>query len=162
MKHSDSSSGTSPAPLTSHRAMFGAEVEQATEELRRPAGALFASGAMAGVSIGFVVLLLGAMLTLHHIPEGPAFRLSIGAIYATGFTLAILARTDLFTEYTTISTFPLLTGDAGVGAVARLWLLIYAGNMCGGFIIALLGVVLGPALSIFASDDLAYAPSAPH
>lgn len=144
---------TANAPLASHRAMFHAEVEQATTELQRPAGALFASGAVAGASVGLVVLLLGAALAQQPV-EGATFRISVGAIYATGFTLAILARTDLFTEYTTISVLPLLTGDARVGAVARLWALVYLGNMFGGFAVALVGVVLGPALEIFATEDI--------
>jgi formate/nitrite transporter FocA (FNT family) len=133
--------------------MFHAEVEQATTELRRPARALFASGAVAGASVGLVVLLMGAALAQQAV-EGATFRVAVGAIYATGFTLAILARTDLFTEYTTISVFPLLTGDAGFGAVARLWALVYLGNMFGGFAVALVGAALGPALDIFAAEDI--------
>lgn len=155
MRQTGKASDAVQIPLASHRSMFAAEVEQAIEELRRPASALLVSGAMAGASVGFVVLLLGAALTLSDVPEGAVFRLSIGGIYAVGFTLAILARTDLFTEYTTIATFPLLTGDSGPGAVARLWILIYAGNMLGGFAIALLGLVLGPALELFTADDIA-------
>lgn len=133
--------------------MFHAEVEQATTELRRPAGALFASGAVAGASVGLVVLLLGAALAQQAV-EGATLRLAVGAIYATGFTLAILARTDLFTEYTTISVLPLLTGDAHFGRVARLWALVYLGNMFGGFAVALIGAVLGPTLELFAAEDI--------
>ena len=142
-------------PLAPYRAMFTAEVDQATTELRRPASALFVSGMIAGASVAAVILLLGAVL-MHDLALGGAwFRLSVGVIYAAGFTIAIMARTDLFTEYTTISILPLLTGDSSLRAVARLWALVYTGNLAGAFAVALLGSVLGPELQILNAADMA-------
>ena len=150
-----SASKENPNPMAPYRAMFNAEVEQATTELQRPAQALFASGTVAGVSVAIVILLLGAVLAQEQIAPSAGFRLSLGAIYAVGFTLAIMARTDLFTEYTTISVFPLLTGDSTFGAVARLWALVYSGNLFGAFIVAILSVFVGPELQILMPEDMA-------
>ena len=99
-------------------------------------------------------MLLGAVLAQYGVKEGAIFRLSVGATYAAGFTLAILARTDLFTEYTTISVLPLLTGDSTFGTVVRLWTLIYTGNLFGGFLVAIMGVVLGPELRILTAKEM--------
>lgn len=154
MSKSTSASDEAHTTLAPYRAMFNAEVEQATTELRRPARALFASGTVAGASVAMVILLLGTVLSQGQTVPGPVFRLTLGAIYAIGFTLAIMARTDLFTEYTTISVLPLLTGDSSLSAVARLWTLVYTGNLFGAFAIALLGVTLGPELRILAAEDL--------
>lgn len=132
--------------------MFTAEVRQATTELRRPAAALFTSGAVAGASIGLVVLLLGTALAQQSL-QGAAQQFAVGAIYATGFTLAILARTDLFTEYTTISVFPLLTGDVPLSRVARLWALVYLGNLFGGAVVVLLGASLGGRMGFLAAEE---------
>lgn len=149
----DDSTPDVKAPLPSHRAMFAAEVNQATNELGRPGAALFISGAVAGASIGLVVLLLTAALAQQPV-DGMTLRTAAGVTYATGFTLAILARTDLFTEYTTISVLPLLTGDAGFSAVARLWALVYFGNLFGASVIALFGAVLGPGLQILSAESI--------
>jgi formate-nitrite transporter family protein len=136
-------------PLLSYRAMFDAELDQAVAELQRPAAALLASGVIAGMAVGVSVLLIGLMVTSNGaIPTDPFARLLFGSAYAVGFILAILARTDLFTEYTTIAILPILTGDGSVGQLARLWALVFAGNMLGGIVIAGVIVTLAPALEI--------------
>lgn len=143
-------------PLVSYRAMFDAEVYQAKAEIRRPWAALLVSGVVAGATVGTAVLLLAIMVAeTGGLPENVPGRLLFGSIYALGFVLAILARTDLFTEYTTIAILPVLTGDARIGPLLRLWALVYLGNMLGGIAIGALLVVLGPALELFEGADLA-------
>jgi formate-nitrite transporter family protein len=146
----DASTSTgSRKPLVSYRAMFQAELEQATDELQRPAFALLASGIIAGAAVGISLLLLVSLASADGaIPEGIAARILFGSAYAVGFILAILGRTDLFTEYTTIAIFPVITGDSSMTKLARLWGLVYAGNLLGGFVLAMLAVVLGPAMGI--------------
>ncbi len=136
-------------PLLSYRAMFDAELDQAAAELERPALALFASGVIAGASVGVSVFLLALIVSAHGaVPQEPLWRLLFGSAYAAGFVVAILGRTDLFTEYTTIAIFPVLTGDGRLSQLARLWGLVFAGNMAGGAAIGLLIVVLAPALEV--------------
>ncbi|WP_126173093.1 formate/nitrite transporter family protein [Altericroceibacterium xinjiangense] len=154
MTRPDQDLGAEKGSIAPYRGMFNTEVGHAIIELQRPSAGLFASGVVAGTAIGMAMLVLGVLLAQQE-TEGTVFRLGVGATYAVGFTLAILARTDLFTEYTTISVLPLLTGDVGLGPVSRLWLLVYAGNLTGGFATVLLATALGPGLQLFAPADMA-------
>jgi formate-nitrite transporter family protein len=148
-------------PLLSYRAMFDAELDQAVAELQRPAAALLASGVIAGMAVGVSVLLIGLIVSSNGaIPADPFARLLFGSAYAVGFILAILARTDLFTEYTTIAILPILTGDGSVAQLARLWGLVFAGNLIGGIVIAGVIVTLAPALGI--ADPQAFGHLAEH
>ena len=148
-------SGQTPEPLVSDRAMFDAEVQQAIAELERPSVSLLASGMIAGASVGLSVLLLGLLVASHgEVPNAFVPRLLMGSAYAAGFVLAILARADLFTEYTTIAILPILTGEGRFADLARLWGLVYVGNLFGGGWMALTAVFLGPELGIFTSQDL--------
>ena len=65
-----------------------------------------------------------------------------------------MAHTDLFTEYTTIAILPVLTGQARLRALARLWGLVYAGNMAGAALFAVLLAMLGPALGVVEREPL--------
>lgn len=144
-------------PLVSYRSMFAAEVEQAERELRRPAAPLFHSGVIAGMAVGIGVLLIALLVENHgSVGETPHRRLAHGAAYATGFVLAILGRSDLFTEYTTIAILPVMTGDASLGALGRLWAIVFAGNLVGGGAMAALSVLsLGPGLGLAEPDTFA-------
>jgi formate-nitrite transporter family protein len=152
-------SGSNP-PFKSHRTIFEQEMVQAVEELHRPAVGLLISGLIAGSGVGMSVLLLGILHT--HAGTG-MHALLLQALsanaYAVGFIIIIMARTDLFTEYTTIAVLPMLTGQASVGTVARLWGIIYAANLLGGAAFALLLAEIGPDLGIFRKEayiDLAF------
>lgn len=140
--------------LTSYRAMFDAEHDEAINELARPAPALFSSGVIAGMCAGVSVLLLGMIVGAYGGVTGePVQRLLFGCAYAVGFVIAILGRTDLYTEYTTIAIFPVLTGERGFGTLLRLWTLVLGGNLVGGFVLALFIASMAPALNIASLDD---------
>lgn len=140
--------------LTSYRAMFDAEHDEAIGELARPASALFSSGVIAGMCAGVSVLLLGMTVGAYGSVTGePLQRLLFGCAYAVGFIIAILGRTDLYTEYSTIAIFPVLTGERGVGTLLRLWGLVLGGNLVGGFVLALFITAMAPALKIASLDD---------
>lgn len=149
-------SAGSHEPLVSYRAMFDAEVEQARGELRRPAGALFFSGVIAGIAVGVGAFLLALVVEQNGgMPHEPSSRLLFAGAYAIGFVIAILGRTDLFTEYTTIAIFPVLTGDAPLVRLARLWGLVIAGNLVGAAIIAVFASLLGPSLAVAGRESFA-------
>lgn len=144
-------------PLTSYRAMFDAEHEEAMGELARPSGALLSSGVIAGMCAGISVLLLGMIVAAYGGVTGePVQRLLFGCAYAVGFVIAILGRTDLYTEYSTIAIFPVLTGERGIGALMRLWGLVLGGNLVGGFVLALFITRVAPALNIATLDDFVH------
>ncbi|HMB12351.1 formate/nitrite transporter family protein [Saliniramus sp.] len=140
--------------LTTYRAMFDVEHDEAVDELARPAVALFSSGMIAGMCAGVSVLLLGMIVGAYGGVIGePLQRLLFGCAYAVGFIIAIMGRTDLYTEYTTIAIFPVLTGERGVGMLLRLWGLVLGGNLAGGFLLALFITTMAPALRIADHDD---------
>ncbi|HEV7345554.1 MAG TPA: formate/nitrite transporter family protein [Devosia sp.] len=142
-------------PMVSYRAMFDAEVAQAVDELQRPAAALFTSGVIAGVSVGFALLTAAFVVAQHGgMPDTLWTRLMLGSAYALGFLLAILARSDLFTEYTTITILPVLVGDSRLRALVRLWALVYAGNLVGGAIVSVAATSLGTEMGIFSDADV--------
>jgi formate-nitrite transporter family protein len=156
MDRKKSEEGAAQFPLKSYRTTFQQEVAQAIEELDRPSSGLFLSGLTAGFGIGTSVLLISVVLSQGRgaIPE-VVLSFFLANAYSVGFVIVILANTDLFTEYTTIAILPVLTGDANLRALARLWGLVYAANLIGGVIFAALLVTMGPEVG--AIDEVVFA-----
>lgn len=143
------SEDTQTAPFKSYRTIFEQEVQQAVEELKRPAHGLFISGLLAGFGVGLGVFVLAVMLTRLEgtLPE-PISAILLANTYTFGFILVIMGRTDLFTEYTTIAILPILTANAPLLSLGRLWSLVYLANLVGCAAFAGLLAVLGPALGV--------------
>lgn len=141
------SSNRAPAPLKSYGAILRDELGVATEEIRRPLPALAASGVTAGLTIGATVLALMAVLSRLGPDAHPLLvRFLVGNAYAMGFALVIFARTDLFTEYTTIAVLPVLLGRERLRALARLWSVIYTTNLVGVALVVVLLIALAEGL----------------
>jgi len=73
-------------------------------------------------------------------------------VHAIGF---IIGRSELFTEHTTLAVLPLLSGRTTVARVARLWSLVYLGNIAGAAAFAAAGAPLGVGLGLFRPEDVA-------
>ncbi|MFG1427945.1 formate/nitrite transporter family protein [Roseixanthobacter glucoisosaccharinicivorans] len=111
---------------------------EGVDELRRPLASLWWSGLAAGLSIGFSVV---AEAALHaHLPDAPwrAIIESIG--YSLGFLIVILGRYQLFTEITLTAVLPVLAEPtrSALAALARIWGVVFAANMVGTAIFAIL------------------------
>lgn len=137
------------APLKPVRTILAQEIRQAEEELQRPFHGIFVSGVLAGIGVGTSTFAASVILSAAsgELPPSVVSVLAANA-YTVGFIVVILARTDLFTEYTTIAILPVLTGSSGIGALGRLWGGVYAGNLLGAAAFALLLSHLGPAMEI--------------
>lgn len=136
-------------PLKPGPTILEAESFQATNELQRPALGLFFSGLTAGFSAGIGVFMMAVLLTLAGGELSPLMlKLLLANAFTIGFIIVVLAHLDLFTEYTTIALLPMLTGNASVASVARLWGLVYLSNQVAAAGFALVAVTLGPALGI--------------
>jgi formate-nitrite transporter family protein len=136
-------------PIKSYRTILRQEVEQAVEELERPAAGLFISGLLAGLGVSVSIFLIAILWTAAG--EGlpmPVVSLVTANLYAVGFILVIMGRTDLFTEYTTIAILPVLAGRSRISRLVRMWSLVYFSNLVGSTIFASLIVVLGPGLKV--------------
>src|SRR3954453_5052499 len=132
-----------PAQILEH------EIEEGTEALERPAGQLFVSALSGGLDVGFSLFLMAVVLTLA--PEkSPTLvnQLLVANMYAIGFIFVVLGRSELFTEQTTLAVLPVLNGQASLGALLRLWGVIYAANLLGAAAFAGLATLTGPALGV--------------
>jgi formate/nitrite transporter FocA (FNT family) len=123
------------------------EIEEGLGEIERPAGGLFLSGLSAGLDVGFSLLLMAATLTAFQGTVSPAIvQVLVANSYAIGFIFVVVGRSELFTEHTTLATLPVLNGQASVRSLARLWAIVYAANILGGAVFALLTTLIAPAL----------------
>jgi formate/nitrite transporter FocA (FNT family) len=121
----------------SGRVVYDAVMQEADEELERPSSALFWSALAAGLSMGFSMV--GEGLLRHYLPDA-SWRPAVSKIgYSFGFLIVILGRQQLFTENTLTPILPLLRRKDlhTLGDVARLWGIIFAGNMLGALVFAL-------------------------
>jgi formate-nitrite transporter family protein len=139
-----------PAAKKAPGEILRAEIHEGVDALERSVGSLAISGLSAGLDVGFSLLLMATMWTAA---EGrlspPVVQILVGNMYAVGFVFVVLGRSELFTEQTTLAVLPVLSGEASLGSLLRLWGVVWAMNLVGGAIFAALARVIGPALGIF-------------
>ncbi|WP_250137710.1 formate/nitrite transporter family protein [Halorientalis salina] len=124
-------------------------IEDGQHEMERETGGLFLSGFSAGLDIGFGPLLMAVLLTLTAGGYGDVgVELLLASAYAVGFIFVIIARSELFTEHTTLAVMPVLDDRSSLGALARLWGIVWAGNIVGGAIFTAFVVTLMPNLGV--------------
>jgi formate/nitrite transporter FocA (FNT family) len=123
-----------PAAKVVHAAVS----KQGVDELARPVGSLFWSAVAAGFSIMASLWVSGALH--HYTPEVP-WREAVTALgYPVGFLIVVLGRMQLFTEQTLVAILPFARAKTWYNfkRVARLWALVFAGNMVGTAVVAAL------------------------
>jgi formate-nitrite transporter family protein len=101
------------------------------EELVRPPSALAWSGVAAGLSMGFSLIVQGALWP--YLPDAP-WRVAVCRLgYTVGFLIVVLGRQQLFTENTLTPILPLLSDGnwRRTGTVLRLWVVVLAANLVG-------------------------------
>ncbi|HEV2865588.1 MAG TPA: formate/nitrite transporter family protein, partial [Allosphingosinicella sp.] len=122
------------------RIVHAAVVKQGEDELARPLKSLFWSGVAAGFGIMASVWAQAALH--HHLPDAP-WREAVAALgYSLGFLIVILGRMQLFTEQTMVAVLPLARAPSGakLARVAKLWTVVFLGNLIGTAAIAALCV----------------------
>ena len=111
-------------------------VEDAQEELERPALELALSGLASGLLIGFSFL--GVALLSSHMPAVD-HAIAATIAYPVGFIFVVLARHQLFTENTLEPVLPVLeqrTAQA-LMRMLRLWGIVLLANLAGTALFAL-------------------------
>lgn len=146
---SDEGEATKPAET-----ILRQEIEIGEEQLERSTRGLFLSAVSAGLDIGFGPLMVVTVLAMSPV-ESIGARLVGALLYAVGFIIVILGKSELFTEHTILAVLPLLSGRTTVSRVARLWGIVYAGNLVGALGFAALGAPVGLGLGLFTSADVA-------
>lgn len=142
--------------LKSSRTILDEELREAEMELKRPAQCLFVSGLTGGLAIGVSLLLMGVVLTLtDRSYQDPLVFFLVANAHTVGFIFVIMARTDLFTEYTTLAVLPVLEGRRSVADLARFWGWIYLANLVGVALFTGATLGLGPELEVVEPNRLA-------
>lgn len=138
-----------PAPKKASQQILRHEIAEGLDALGRPAVGLFVSGLSAGLDIGFSLFLMAVAMSHGEgaLPRS-AERLLVANLYSVGFLFVILGRSELFTEQTTLAVLPTLGGRSTVGALLRLWGLVWASNVLGAAAFAGLATQIGPALGV--------------
>lgn len=140
---------TGPEATKSSTEILEGQLQHGLKELRRPASGLIVSGFSAGLDLGFSLLVMAVMATLtHDVFPRPVVEILLANLYSLGFIFVVLGRSELFTEHTTLAVLPVFHGEAGLKALARLWVLIYFSNLTGATLFALLTSWIGPALGV--------------
>ena len=116
-------------------------------EYRRHSKALFVSSFSAGLEIGFSLLLMGILYTMfsNQLSES-GLNLALAMAYPIGFIFVIIGRSELFTEHTTLAVLPVLSGTVSIRALAKLWGIVYVGNLMGGYLFSFILVQIGPGM----------------
>lgn len=131
----------------SYHTVLEQHVQQATEDLERPASGLLLSSFSAGLDLGFGPFLMAVIATVTQASVSEPLReILLALAYGTGFIFVVVGRSALFTEQTTSAVLPVLAHRTGVGRLLRLWMLVLAGNLVGSAIIAAFIAMVGPAL----------------
>lgn len=137
------------APKKASRQILRHEIEEGLDALERPLVGLFLSGLSAGLDIGFSLFLMAVALTQAEgaLPR-PVERLLVANLYSVGFIFVILGRSELFTEQTTLAVLPTLGGRSSIGALLRLWGVVWVANLLGAACFAGLATLIGPSLNV--------------
>lgn len=106
------------------------------KELERTSSALWWAALAGGLSMGFSLVAEG--LLRAHLPDAPWRPLVTKLGYPVGFIIITLASHQLFTENTITPIVPLLRKKtlAMLRNVARLWAVVFVGNIVGVIIFA--------------------------
>lgn len=132
MAEKEPESGTRLTALEIHENIL----EPGEKEIERPAAALLLSALAAGLVIGFSFL---ASAFASELVSPEHRRAAAAAAYPLGFIFVIMARSELFTENTLVPVIPLLErrDRETLRLVARIWVLLLAGNLVGTLLFAL-------------------------
>ncbi len=107
------------------------------EELERSLSSLWWSGLVAGLSIGFSVL-VPAMLQ-RYLPPGGWSPIITQLGYSVGFVIVILSRQQLFTENVITAVVPVMAKShlRNLGLMLRLWAIVLVANVVGAICFSL-------------------------
>ena len=114
-------------------------IEEGLEQLNRPFFSLILSSMAAGLILGFTAMAVGVVThilapTQLHVLT----RLATAVVYPLGFVICIVSGTQLFTEHTATSVYPVLDSRASIFKLLRLWITVLGGNLAGALISGLL------------------------
>jgi formate/nitrite transporter FocA (FNT family) len=129
------------------------QIESGLKEYNRSDFGLFLSSLSAGLEVGFSILIIGIIYTLfkNESTHGE-LALMMALVYPIGYIFVITGRSELFTEHTTLATLPVLNGQATLRNLARLWIIVYVGNLVGGYIFGTISLLFNGEMHLIGKD----------
>ena len=129
------------------------QLEAGLKEHRRSNLGLFISSLSAGLEVGFSILTIGIIYTLFKTEVSPGkLYLMMALVYPVGYIFVIIGRSELFTEHTVLATIPVLNGGASFKSLLNLWVIIYAGNLVGGYLFGTIVLQLNAGSHLISLD----------
>lgn len=111
------------------------QLEAGLKEHNRSNTGLLLSSISAGLEVGFSILIIGIIYTLFKTDVSTSkLHLMMAMVYPIGYIFVIIGRSELFTEHTVLATIPVLNGRASFKSLCNLWIIIYLGNLIGGYL----------------------------
>src|SRR5438067_13901506 len=89
----------------------------------------FILSALAGVYVGFGIVLIFAIGAPLMAVNSPAAKLAMGASFGIALSLVIIAGSELFTGNNMVMAIGLLRRRVSPWAVGAVWLVSFAGNL---------------------------------
>jgi len=93
--------------------------------------------ALAGAYVGLGIVLIFAIGAPLQAAGSGATRAVMGASFGVALTLVIFAGSELFTGNNLVMTVGLLSRTVNSAALARIWIVSFAGNLVGSLLLAL-------------------------
>lgn len=119
-------------------------------KVNTPVSKMFLLAILAGAFIGLGGV--GATTVAVSIPYASVGKFVGACVFPGGLTMVLLAGSELFTG-NTLLVIPLLEKEVSAAGVLRNWVVVYIGNIVGGFLVAA-GIVYSHQVSLF-SDQMA-------
>ncbi len=135
--------------LRDYTAILENQLVEGTRTLNRPASGQFLSGLSCGFDLGLGPLfLIGMGSALGSTLAAPVAKFPMALMYTFGFVYVVLGRTELFTEHTTLAVLPVLAGEESMAKLARLWGVVWGGNILAGAFVAPFIAIVGPRMHV--------------
>ena len=129
------------------------QIDTALREHSRSNIDLLLSAISAGLEIGFSVFLMATVYSLFHGVLHPSvLHVLISLAYPLGFIFVIIGKSELFTEHTTMAVLPVLNRNASIKSLLVLWIIIYFGNLTGGYVISSILAFLPAKLDVIQNE----------
>ena len=116
-----------------------------SELLKKSKMRYLTSSALAGVYVGFGILLIFTIGGLLAASESPATKIVMGASFGIALSLVIMAGSELFTGNNMTMTIGSLEKKVSWFDSINIWIYSYIGNFVGSIILALMFVGAGLA-----------------
>jgi formate/nitrite transporter FocA (FNT family) len=119
---------------------------------------VFLSAIVAGLEIGFSYLLVCAVYYFwgDTLSDAVVLHLFYGIVYPVGFILAIVGKSALYTEQTSILVLPVLNEQRSFLNLMRVWFDVIIGNIFGGIIFVSFISYLAPQLGLFTHETMGF------